>query len=94
MHPFEKQAWGIWLNCDPAQFDQGGTQLHANPKLDTSNQLITLVSRRGVNVSLPASRFDDLASKLAGLQKESLVSITGILMDGSFFSPLFGTISL
>ena len=78
MHPFEKQAWASWLNCPANTFDTPGLGFHSNPNLDRTLQLIVLVSRSRVDISLPTQRMSQLRHCLEPLQTRSLVSLTDV----------------
>ncbi|MGD2026727.1 MAG: GNAT family N-acetyltransferase [Anaerolineales bacterium] len=77
MNSNEKIAWSHWLNCNRDEFS--GTNVHRNPSLNETNQIIFLVSKTGFNIAIPAINAEMIDKKLRQLKGNPLPSIVDVI---------------
>lgn len=77
MNSQEKTAWSYWLNCKSLEFS--GINVHRNPRLNKSNQIIILVTKTGINISIPTINNAMIEKKLEQLKSNPLPSIIDVI---------------
>jgi predicted GNAT family acetyltransferase len=77
MNSQEKTAWSYWLNCKSHEFS--GINVHQNPRLNESNQIIILVTKTGFNISIPTINNAMIEKKLEQLKSNPLPSIIDVI---------------